>query len=57
MMLSLLDSKRVYIIIAYIYMTIVAAGYGLRENRRQRFLIFVFQVPNDLKSLGTWKCL
>ena len=31
-------------------MTIVASGYGLRENKRQRFLILVFLVPDDLKT-------
>ena len=31
-------------------MTIVASGYGLRENKRQKFLILVFLVPDDLKT-------
>ena len=29
-------------------MDIVASGYGLRENKRQRF--FIFLVPDDLNT-------
>ena len=45
-MFSLLESKKICIV----YMTIVASGYSLRENRRQRFLILVTLVTNDLKT-------
>ena len=46
LMFSLLESKKVCIV----YMTIVASRYSLRENRRQRFLILVTLVTNDLKT-------
>ena len=45
-MFSLLESKKICIV----YMTIVASGYSLRENRRQRFLILVTLVTTDLKT-------